>query len=120
MIRIITTLTLDDYIKVSYHMFYSKWAIKGMTGLGIFFILLSLLTLISGDFSWFLFIFGLFLTAGLRIQVYFAAKRTFKTDERISERIEYRFDKEEIAITGESFNSSLTWDKIYSVTENKD
>lgn len=56
MIRIITTLTLDDYIKVSYHMFYSKWAIKGMTGLGIFFILMSLLTLISGDFSWFLFI----------------------------------------------------------------
>jgi YcxB-like protein len=120
MINIITRLSVDDYIKVNYHMLYRKWAIKGMTGFGIFFILLSLFTLISGDFSWFLFVFGLFLTVGLRTQVYFAAKRTYKTDGRVSEKIEYLFDKEEITITGESFNSRLTWDKIYSVTENKD
>lgn len=120
MINIITRLSVDDYIKVNYHMLYRKWATKGMTGFGIFFILLSLFTLISGDFSWFLFIFGLFLTVGLRTQVYFASKRTYKTDGRVSEKLEYLFDKEEITITGESFNSRLTWDKIYSVTENKD
>src|SRR5688572_14395554 len=114
MINIITRLSVDDYIKVNYHMLYRKWAIKGMTGFGIFFILLSLFTLVSGDFSWFLFIFGLFLTVGLRTQVYFVAKRTYKTDGRVSEKIEYLFDKEEITITGVSFNSRLTWDKIYS------
>ena len=120
MINIITRLSFDDYIKVNYHMLYRKWAIKVMTGFGIFFILLSLFTLLSGDFSWFLLIFGIFLTAGLRIQVYFASKRMYKTDGRVSEQIEYNFDKEGIRITGESFNSRLTWDKIYSVTENKD
>ena len=39
---------------------------------------------------------------------------------RISETIIYEFDNENILITGESFNSRLSWDKIYSVTENKD
>jgi len=120
MINVTTKLTVDDYIKVNYHMVYRKWAIKGMVGFGIFFVLLSLFTLVSGDFSWFLLIFGLFLTVGLRTQVYFAAKRTYKTDGRISENLEYLFDNKEITITGESFNSRLTWDKIYSVTENKD
>ena len=105
---------------VNYHMFYRKWAIKGMTGFGLFFILLSLFTLMSGDFSWFLLILGLFLTIGLRVQVYFSAKRNYKTDGRVGERIEYLFDNDEIRITGESFSSRLTWDKIYSVTENKD
>lgn len=114
-----TKLSINDFIKVNYHMLYRKWAIKGMTGFGLFFILLSLFTLMSGDFSWFLLIFGLFLTVGLPVQVYFAAKRNYKTDGRVSETIEYLFDNEEVKIAGESFNSRLTWDKIYSVTENK-
>lgn len=115
-----TKLSINDFIKVNYHMLYRKWAIKGMTGFGLFFILLSLFTLMSGDFSWFLLIFGLFLTVGLPVQVYFAAKRNYKTDGRVSETIEYLFDNEEVKIAGESFNSRLTWDKIYNVTENKD
>jgi len=119
--NITTKLSIDDYVKVNYHLLYKKWAIKGMTGFGIFFILLALITLISGpNFSWFLFIFGLLLTVGLPIQVYFTAKRNFKSDRRIGEQIEYHFDNQEMQIVGESFNSRLTWDKIYSVTENKD
>lgn len=120
MIDISTKLSIDDYVKVNYYILYRKWAIKGMTGLGFFFILLSLFSLALGDFAWFLLVFGLFLTAGLRIQVYFAALRTYKTDGRVSENINYSFDNNEIRITGESFNSRLTWNKIYSVTENKD
>lgn len=91
-----------------------------MTGFGFFFISLSLFTLMSGDFSWFLLVFGLLLTAGLRIQVYFSAKKTYSTDGRVSEKIDYSFDNEEVVATGESFNSRLTWDKIHSITENKD
>jgi len=120
-INITTKLSVEDYVKVNYHLFYRKWPIKGMTGFGIFFILLALITLISSDnFSWFLLIFGLAITVGLRAQVYFAAMRNYKSDGRVREQIDYQFDNEEIRITGESFNSRLTWDKIYSVTENKD
>lgn len=120
MINITTKLSPDDYVKVNYYMLYRKWAIKAMTGFGFFFIFLSLFTLASGNFSWFLLILGLFFTAGLRVQVYFAARKTYKTDGRINEQIEYLFDDNEIKITGQSFNSRLTWEKIYSVSENKD
>ena len=92
-----------------------------MTGIGLF--MLLIITFSFNDFTsfpWFQLIFGLFLTVGLPVQVYFAAKRNYKSTGRISETIAYEFDKEHIQLTGESFNSKLTWDKIYSVTENKD
>ena len=46
-------------------------------------------------------------------------KKNYKSNGRISETINYEFDKENIQLIGESFNSTLTWEKIYSVTENK-
>lgn len=119
MVEITSKLSLDDYVSVNYHMVYRKWAVKGMVGFGFFFILLSLFSLVSGNFSWFLLFFGLFLTVGLRIQIYFAAKRNYK-DGRVSEQINYVFDNSEIKITGKTFSSQLTWSKVYSVTENKD
>lgn len=72
------------------------------------------------EFPWFQLVFGLFMTIGLPIQVYFTAKRNYKSNGRINETINYDFDSENIQLTGESFNSKLTWDKVYSVTENKD
>jgi len=116
-----TKLSIDDYIKVNYHLLYRKLVIKFMTGIGLF--MLLIITFSFNDFTsfpWFQLIFGLFLTVGLPVQVYFAAKRNYKSTGRISETIAYEFDKEHIQLTGESFNSKLTWDKIYSVTENKD
>jgi hypothetical protein len=115
-----TKLSIEDYIKVNYHLLNRRWPIKALTGMGIFLILLSLINLFSGDNSWFLLILGLFFAMGLRVSVYFNAKSSYKSDGRISETITYEFDKENIQVIGESFNSKLTWDKIYSVTENKE
>jgi hypothetical protein len=116
-----TKLTLDDYIKVNYHLLYRKMVIKFMTAIGLFLlVLLIFLFNTFTQFPWFQLIFGLFLTIGLPVQVYFAAKRNYRSNGRISETIIYEFDNEYIQLTGESFNSKLTWDKIYSVTENKD
>lgn len=115
-----TKLSIEDYIKVNYHLLNRRWPIKVLTGMGIFLILLSLINLLSGDNSWFLLILGLFFAMGLRVSVYFNAKSSYKSDGRISETITYEFDKENIQVIGESFNSKLTWDKIYSVTENKE
>ena len=116
-----TKLSIEDYIKVNYHLFNRRWPIKVLTGIGIFLILISLITLFSGDnSSWFLLILGLFFSMGLRVTVYMNAKSSYKSDGRISETITYEFDEEKIQVIGESFNSKLTWNKIYSVTENKD
>lgn len=116
-----TKLSIEDYIKVNYHLLYRKWTIKFMTGVGLFMLVVILFSLNSlTKFPWFQLIFGLYLTVGLPTSVYFSAKKNYKANGRISETINYEFDKENIQLTGESFNSKLTWDKIYSVTENKD
>jgi hypothetical protein len=116
-----TKLTIDDYIKVNYHLLYRKSSIKFLTGIGLFMLILILFTFNSfAEFPWFQLAFGLFLTVGLPVSIYFSARRNYKSNGRISETIIYEFDKENIQLTGESFNSKLTWDKIYSVTENKD
>ena len=120
MIEIKTQLSLDDYIKLNYHLLYRKWAIKGMAIIGFFLIAISILSLFVGQFSWFVLMLGLYFSVGLRIQTYYAAKKNYNSNGRISETITYKFDKEHIEITGESFNSKLAWNKFYSVTENKD
>ncbi|MCB0515263.1 MAG: YcxB family protein [Chitinophagales bacterium] len=116
-----TKLSLKDYIKVSYHLTYRKLAIKFITGIGLF-ILVSIIFSYSSltQFPWIQLIFGLYFTVVIAILVYFYAIRNYKSNRRISETINYEFDSENIQITGESFSSKLTWNKIYSVTENKD
>lgn len=116
-----TKLSVDDYIKINYQLFYRKWAVKIMTGFGFF--LLILIVFLFGtleQFPWLQLTFGLFLTIGLPISVYFSAKKNYKSNKRISETVNYEFDKENIITIGESFNSKLTWDKIYGVTESND
>jgi len=116
-----TKLSIDDFIKVSFHLLYRKLSMKVVTGMGLFILLLILFMFHSfTEFPWYLLIFGLFLTIGQPVLVYFTAKKNYKSNERFSETINYEFDQENIQLTGESFNSKFTWDKIYSVTENKD
>ncbi len=85
MIQVTTKLTQEDFIKLNYHLLYRKWAIKGLFILGTFFIVLSIFTIITSSSSWFLLIFGLYLSIGLRLQTYFSAKKNFKSNRRISE-----------------------------------
>ena len=120
-INLTTKLSIEDYIKVNYHLFYQKLSNKIMTGIGLFMLLMMVISFRTfAEFPWFLLIFGLFLILGLPVQIYFTAKKNYKSNGRISETINYEFDKENIQLLGESFNSTLTWEKIYSVTENKD
>ena len=115
-----TKLSFNDFIKVSYHLTYRKFSMKFITGIGLL-ILLMIPFLFNHfkEFPWFLLIFGLFISIGQPVLIYFTAKKNYMSNGRISETINYEFDKESIQMTGESFNSKLTWDKIYSVTENK-
>ena len=50
---------------------------------------------------------------------YFGAKKNYKTNQRITENIEYQFGEDNLIVKGESFNSQLTWNKIYKVTQTK-
>ncbi|WP_205502195.1 YcxB family protein [Rufibacter psychrotolerans] len=122
-ITLTTQLSEQDYIKVNFHFVFRKWKGKFMLVLGIF-SLMSVLFLYLTDalteVPWIGLIFGLYLTVGFPVQLYFAAKKAFKTHQRVSETIVYAFEPDRIRITGESFQSTFTWDKVYSLTETKD
>ncbi|WP_207431480.1 YcxB family protein [Sabulibacter ruber] len=122
-ITLTTKLSEQDYIKVNFHFVFRKWKSKFILALGIF-SLLSVLFLYLTDalteVPWIGLIFGLYFTVGFPVQLYFAAKKAYKTHQRVSETIVYEFDRDMVRITGESFQSNFTWDKIHSLTENKD
>jgi hypothetical protein len=120
-----TKLTMDDFVKVNYHLLYRRWFMKYITGLGIFMILMIVYYYVTEPghfetFPFYQFFFGMFVTVGMPVATYFTARRNYKSNSRISEVITYEFDSEFIQVTGESFNSKLTWEKIYRLTENTD
>ncbi|PCI92882.1 MAG: hypothetical protein COB15_17195 [Flavobacteriales bacterium] len=61
--------------------------------------------------------FGIGLIIISPASIYFGTKRNFNSNPRVSEPIEYKFTNDEIDMTGESFNSSMTWDKIFMLKE---
>ncbi|MDD3489913.1 MAG: YcxB family protein [Paludibacter sp.] len=120
-ITLTTKLSFNDFIKVSYHLTYRKLSVKLMTVFGLMILLLvPFSNNYETEFPWFLLFFGFFISVGQPIILYFITKKNYMSNGRISETIIYEFDYESILVTGESFNSRLTWDKVYSVTENKD
>jgi hypothetical protein len=88
---------------------------------GVLIVFFPVILLIKNDyFPWFLIFPGLFLLLGPLAEIYFKSKRNYKSDLLIGETIEYQFDNEEIIVTGQSFSSRFSWNKIYKVTETKD
>src|SRR6478672_1561214 len=51
--------------------------------------------------------------------IYFGFKRSYSSNKRASENIEYSFEQNNLVLVGESFKSELSWNKIYKVTQTK-
>jgi len=120
-----TRLTEKDFIKVTFVIFFAKPLMKIVfIIMGISFILGAVSaiapTTLVGDFSISRLIFPLFVLAFLPAITYFAAKRNYSSNKRMQEMIEYKFGKNDLTIQGESFNSQMTWDKIYKVSQTKE
>lgn len=60
---------------------------------------------------------GIGLVFFLPLISYFGVKRNFASNPRVSEEMQYYFTNDTIEITGESFNSSMTWDKVFMLKE---
>jgi hypothetical protein len=56
---------------------------------------------------------------GLFIVFRYSFKRAYQKNYKAGENIEYNFTDSHLLITGESFNSEVTWNKIYKVTKTK-
>lgn len=112
-------LSARDYVKVSYHLFYRKFSGKFMTGLGIFMLVTGIyLLIVEGTLNWFPMLFGVFLVGWIPIQIHLSAKKNYRANKRIQEEMTYIFNSDTIQVVGESFNSQLSWDKLYAITEN--
>jgi hypothetical protein len=116
-----TKLTEKDFINVNLVILYKKLSIKIAIGLVVLVALLSLYYSISNNkpfafdtISWPLIFFVL-----LPLFTIIGAKRNFRSNERIKETIEYKFEDDYLHVKGESFTSQLSWDKIFKVTLDK-
>ncbi len=113
-------LTKQDFIKLNFILLYGKLSMKLYT----VFIALGILTAIGVamfyQFNSFIYVIGPFvMLIALPLLTYFGAVRNYTANNRITETIEYHFDNEYLSLKGESFNSQLSWGKIYKVTHIK-
>ena len=119
MTTIITKLTQEDFINVNFVLWFKKRSIKILIGIYHFFLLSSLISLASSTTGVFQVVFPLLFMTAVPVLIYFSAKRNYGSNKRVSEAIEYKFDKDALIVTGESLNSQLSWDKIYKVTQTR-
>ncbi|MEY4902926.1 MAG: hypothetical protein RLZZ292_741 [Bacteroidota bacterium] len=115
-----TKLSEKDYINVTFVLLYSKPFMKFFMGTIAFAIISSLLVAIYFPItSYSQRLIPIVIGLIMPLTAYFSAKKSYAAYPRISETIEYQFEEDNLVIKGESFNSQLTWDKIYKVTQKK-
>ena len=61
----------------------------------------------------------LLIFGGLFLAIRYGFKKAYQKNYRSSENIEYNFTDNYLQITGESFTSEMSWNKIYKVTKTK-
>jgi hypothetical protein len=113
-------LTEKDFINVNFVLLYSKTSMKIFTGIIAIFLFVSVLAaILIPKVSYSQAITPLVMLSVLPLLTYFTAKKNYVANKRMSEIIEYQFDKDNLFMKGESFHSQLTWDKVYKVTQTK-
>lgn len=116
-----TQLSKDEFVKARLHLLNKNLALKILQYIGYLFAFIGVVNSISSkSFQFFIILLGSFFAFGIRFISQVSAKKAFDTDQRIKEKIIYTIDNEYIEITGESFQSKMTWDKIFKVSENND
>lgn len=115
-----TQLTEKDFINATFVVSYNKPSMKIFTGimlLGLVFAIINAIFL--SDTTYQSFIVPALMLIAFPLITYFTAKKNFATNARISEMVEYIFGDKDLIMKGESFNSQVSWEKIYKVTQTK-
>jgi len=121
--KIDTNIKLKDYIKLMYILTYRRIGMKFASILGIFLFAFCIMYFIgiieSSEFPWLPIAYSAIIIIVMPLSIYYSAKNNYKTNARLQEKITYEISDELIRITGESFNSEMTWEKTYKVLELK-
>lgn len=121
-IQIESKLEFKPYLKLMYQLSYRKWSMIFTLVMGLLMLLIAIGKVtgyngIDEEVPIFELSFSSFILIGLPFLIYYQSKRNFISNGRLQERISYGFDKEKIEIKGETFSSSVTWEKTYKVKE---
>ena len=120
--KIETKLSFKEYLRLMFLLTYKKPFMVFLSGIGVIMFIGSLFYFLGIKVPvdkppYFQLIFGFSIIALLPFSIYRSAKKNFSSSGRLQEKITYEFLEDAIRITGESFNSELTWEKIYKITE---
>lgn len=123
-LKLETQLSWEDLRGFNLYVLYSRWWIILITILGVFMLLSVILhyTQIASIYPYppttqiFL---GLLFTVFLPVFTIWSAWKQYNSNRRFNEKITYLLDTVWIEVMGESFETKLTWEKIYKVRETK-
>lgn len=116
-----TQLSQKDFINASVVLTFKKISTKLLMAFGILYLLFTIyLAIIDPDDAYFtMFLVPLALIFAPVVMTCFFAILNYKTNRRSGEPLEYILGDDYLSIKGESFNTQLSWEKIYKVTQTK-
>lgn len=119
-LKIESKVSLNDYIRFLYLLTYRKPGVIIISFTGLILIILPVLyffdlyTVIDKP-PYLPFLSGFLITILFPLYIYLAGRRNFRSNILLQEKIEFTFTMEKVYLKGGSFESSITWDKIYKI-----
>jgi hypothetical protein len=113
-----TKLSEKDYINASIAILFARSYTRNFLGIACVVILMNIISgivrsgLVIANVLPPIIILGIFPAV-----FYFSIKRGYRNNKRMNESIEYNFMQNDLVVTGESFKSELSWNKVYKVAK---
>jgi len=119
-----TKIDFKKYIKLMYILTYRGKLMIYTSILGFLLLIISIFYFFGiiemTKFPWIPIFTVIMINIVIPISVYYTSRKVYYTNARLQEKIVYEITQDLIIITGESFNSQMTWDKTYKVLELKE
>jgi hypothetical protein len=113
-----TKLTEKDYINASIAILFARSYTRNLLSIVGVIILINIISgivrtgLVMANLLPPILIFAIFPAV-----FYFSVKKGYSSNKRMNESIEYNFMQNDLIITGESFKTELSWNKVYKVAK---
>src|SRR5215210_7787547 len=111
-----------DFVNLTFYLLYRRFFIKFITVVGILMVLVGIMTMVVSPglsvASQLIFAFVILII--VPFFTFYSAKRNYRFNKRISEAVEYHFNNHNLEINGESFQSHLTYEKLYKASKTKE
>jgi hypothetical protein len=117
-----TRLSLEDFVKANYALFFQKGVIKFIFFMAMVWIISPFVFYaadISKEIEWTQAIVGIVFPTFLLVSINISARKNYNTNKRVGESVTYEFSDESLKITAETSNANIPWDKLYKVTQTK-